>query len=332
LRTSTLATVDPPYARIVSEIRRRISSGELRPGERVPSTRQITQEWGVAIATATKVLATLGQESLVRAVPGVGTVVSVPTTPDPAEPRPAALPRASRRREPREAREGEQELTQERIVRTALGIADAEGIQALSMRRVATELGVATMTLYRYVPGKDDLVLLMIDAAFGEETLPEPPPEGWRAQLELSSRLHWAVARRHPWAARFVSLTRPQLLPNAMAHTEWVMRAMSRAGLEPATTLHIAVTLAGYVLGIAVNLESEVEAQHDSGITSEEWMQTQEEQFLALSARFPTIASFSELPDVQYDLDTLFEFGLKLTLDGIAVLLKESIHKGDSTW
>ena len=324
--------MDPPYIRIVTEIRRRIGAGELRPGDRVPSTRQITQEWGVAIATATRALATLGQEGLVRAVPGVGTVVTAPT---PAEPHPATLPRAPRRREPRDspgARVGEPELTQERIVRTALGIADAEGMQALSMRRVATELGVATMTLYRYVPGKDDLVLLMVDAAFGEERLPEPPPEGWRAQLELSARLHWAVARRHPWLARVISLTRPQLLPNAMAHTEWVMRAMAGAGLDPATTLHIAVTMAGYVLGIAVNLESEVEAQHDSGITSEEWMRTQEERFLALSNRFPLITRFSELPDVQFDLDTLFEFGLKLTLDGIAVLLKESstsVHKGD---
>ncbi|MGX1606137.1 GntR family transcriptional regulator, partial [Streptomyces celluloflavus] len=66
----------PPYRRIVDEIRRRIDAAELAPGDRVPSTRRITQEWGVAMATATKVLTTLRQEGLVRAVPGVGTVVA----------------------------------------------------------------------------------------------------------------------------------------------------------------------------------------------------------------------------------------------------------------
>src|ERR1700736_3164680 len=104
---------DPPSVRIVSEIRRRIASGQLRSGDRVPSTRQITPEWGVAIATATKVLATLRQEGLVRAVPGVGTIVDTPT------PIPVPPPRAPRRRE---AREAEPELTQESVLRTAIGI------------------------------------------------------------------------------------------------------------------------------------------------------------------------------------------------------------------
>ncbi|MFD0358781.1 winged helix-turn-helix domain-containing protein, partial [Streptomyces sp. NPDC127110] len=72
---------EAPYARIAAELRRRIESGELRPGDRVPSTRAITQRWGVAMATASKVLAALGQEGLVRAVPGVGTVVADPPAP-----------------------------------------------------------------------------------------------------------------------------------------------------------------------------------------------------------------------------------------------------------
>ncbi|NYV76440.1 GntR family transcriptional regulator, partial [Streptomyces sp. UH6] len=65
----------PRYSRIVTELRQRIESGELAPGERVPSTREITKEWGVAMATATKVLTELRHQGLVRAVPGVGTVV-----------------------------------------------------------------------------------------------------------------------------------------------------------------------------------------------------------------------------------------------------------------
>ena len=136
----------PPYRRIVDHVRHRIAAGELRPGDRIPSARQLTRDWDVAIATATKALGVLRQEGLTAVRPGIGTVV--------AEPR-------------RRASEGE--LTRERIVRAAIAIADAEGMAEVSMRRVATGLGVATMSLYRHVPGKDDLVLLMIDAALGEE-------------------------------------------------------------------------------------------------------------------------------------------------------------------
>src|SRR5258706_8508085 len=84
-----------PYRLIVDEIRARIAAGRLRPGDRVPSARQITQEWGVAIATATKALATLQAEGLVRAVVGVGTVVATPAVATPATtatPAPTATP------------------------------------------------------------------------------------------------------------------------------------------------------------------------------------------------------------------------------------------------
>ena len=74
-RSSVRSVADQPSVRIVAELRRRIAAGELPPNARVPSTRQITQEWGVAMATATKVLTALRHEGLVRAVPGVGTVV-----------------------------------------------------------------------------------------------------------------------------------------------------------------------------------------------------------------------------------------------------------------
>src|SRR5437763_16528864 len=117
-----------PYARIVAELERRIAAGELRPGDRVPSTRQLTQEWGGARATATRALSALRQQGLVHAVQGVGTVVADPKRPARAEPG--------------------HELTRERIVRAAIAIADDEGLAAVSMRRIATELHAATMSLY----------------------------------------------------------------------------------------------------------------------------------------------------------------------------------------
>jgi len=309
------AQPDPPYLRIVTELRRRIVASELRTGDRVPSTRQIAREWGVAIATATKALATLGQEGLVQAVPRVGTVVAGPP------PRPAPSARTPRRRPTPAA---EQELTPERIIHAAIAIADTEGLTALSMRRVAAELGVGAMSLYRHVPGKDRLVLLMADAVFGEAQLPEPPPPGWRAQLELIARAQWAVSCRHPWIARVVSLTRPTPAPNAMAYTERALRAVDGLGLDPSTMLYVAITIAGYVQATAVNLESEVEAEQDTGVTRDEWMHAQVDAVTPIlaSGRFPMLAGVAMRPDFHLDLDTLFEFGLKLLLDGLAVRIQ----------
>src|SRR5687767_1848654 len=118
-------TDSPPYARIVAELRRRIAEGELAPGDRVPSTRQIAIRWGVAPATATKALNALKQEGLIVAEPRVGSVVAAA----PSKPRPPV--------------ETGDELTRERVVRAAIEIADAEGLAAVSMRGVAARLGVS---------------------------------------------------------------------------------------------------------------------------------------------------------------------------------------------
>jgi len=304
---------EPPYRRIVGEIRDRIAAGELRPGERVPSTRQITVEWEVAMATATKVLTALRQEGLVRAVPGVGTVVAEP------EPPPAPGP-AGRRRTPRDRDPG---LTRERIVRAAIELADAEGFAALSMRRVALRLGVGTMALYRHVPSRDELVALMVEEVLADDPLPEPPPPGWRAQLELVSRLRWAIFRRHPWMQQTMSLTRPMLSPRGMAQTDWTMRAVDGLGLDTPTIFYVAVSIAGYVHGLAVNLVWESEAEQESGLTDEEWMANQDPSMdtLLVAGPTPMLARLVEV-DFEFDLDKVFEFGLRRILDGLAVLIE----------
>jgi len=318
-----VAEHDPPYARIVAEIRRRIADGELRAGDRVPSTRQIVQEWGVAMATATKVLSTLRQERLVHTRPGAGTVVAAAGPGQEPATRTASVPRRRRAREP-------DELTVERIVQAAVEVADTEGLAALSLRRVAAELDVATMTLYRHVAGKDELVLLMAEAVFAEDALPEPPPPGWRARLELIARLQWSIHRRHPWLVQVMSLTRPKPAPNAMAHTEWALRAVDGLGLDPVTMLYVHITTFGYVRGMAVNFELEAEAEQDTGITDEQWMQSQGSALSTLlsSGSFPMMARLTTQLDFDFDLDTMFEFGLNCVLDGIGVLIESRAPAG----
>ena len=308
---------NPPYLRIVDDLRRQIRSGDLQPGDRVPSARRLRQERGVAIATATKVLAALKQEGLVQAVPGVGTIVSPATVVTPHPPRP------KRRRYTTAA---QPDLSRDRIVRAAMEIADIEGIAALSMRRVATHLDVATMSLYRYVHSKDDLIVFMIDEAIRQEPLPQNPPQGWRARLELAARLQWTTFRRHRWLAPAMSLTRPQFAPSALAYTEWVLRALDGLSLDPSAMIHAHVMLFSYVRGLATSFEAEAEAERDTGMTSDEWMETQEAALDALagSGSFATLLRITKEPDLDLDLDTLFEFGLMRILDGLQAYIGDS--------
>ncbi|KOU23759.1 GntR family transcriptional regulator [Streptomyces sp. WM6372] len=293
-----------PYMRIAAELRGRIERGELGPGDRVPSTRAITQRWGVAMATASKVLAALGQEGLVEAVPGVGTVV-------------AARPSAGQGRRPAAAAEDDT-AQRARIVRAAVEIADAEGLAALTMRRLGAELGVSAMSLYRHVSNKEQLVVLMADAAFGEQVLPERPPPHWRERLELSATLQWRLYRAHPWLAASMNLNRPLLIANGIRHIDWALAALDGLGLDAGTRMHAAVTLFGYVRGHAVDLEPESDASRTSGVSGQQWMRAQETRLAALvdDGAFPAFAAARTRSDLSPE--SLFQYGLAALLDGLA--------------
>ncbi|WP_328926666.1 GntR family transcriptional regulator [Streptomyces sp. NBC_00190] len=312
---------DPPYLRIVAAIRRRIADGELAPGDRIPSTRQIAAEWGVALATATKALTTLRLEGLVEARPRIGTVVAGAATAAAT-----AAPVTPTRRRPSPAADPEQELSLDRIVRAAIEIADAEGISALSMRGVAARLGVAAMSTYRYVPSKEDLVLHMADAAFGEESYPADAPEEWRPRIELGARTLWKLYRRHPWLAQLSSLTRPLLVPNLIVHGEWVLGALDGHGLDPTTLFDIHVLLYSQVQGLAVHLEMEAHAEAATGQSEDQWMDSRAPALRDLmeSGRFPTFAKVVGAFEDGYDLrlDALFERGLRALLDGLTPVVE----------
>jgi DNA-binding transcriptional regulator YhcF (GntR family) len=292
--------------RIAADLRARIAAGEFGPGDRVPSTRELTRQWGVAMATATKALSLLRDEGVLRSVRGVGTVVAN---------RPAAT-RPTRRRGMAAS------PARDDVVRTAIGVADAEGLATLSMRRIAAELGIPTMSLYQHVASKDELVMLMIDRAFGQEPLPPRPAADWRTALETAARLEWAAFRRHPWLAPAMSLTRPQPVPSALAYTEWVLAALHERGLDTTTAFTTHVMLFSYVRGMAVNLESEAQAEAESGLTADEWMDAHVQTITSLAAGggFPNVSRLVEL-DFDLDLDALFELGLRCLLDGLRGVL-----------
>jgi AcrR family transcriptional regulator len=304
----------PPYRRIADALRSRIGSGELAPGAPVPSARQIVREHGVALATATKVLAVLRDDGLVRAVPGVGTVVV--DRPDRA-PRPPRAPAAAQPVRPAD-------LRTEEVVATAIRLADEDGLAGVSMRRIAAELGVATMSLYPRVRGKDELLVLMVDAVFAAFPPPVPPPgAGWRPRVEAMALLQWSIYVRHPWLPALLSLSRPQNAPSGMRHTEAILQAFDGFGLSQTELMHAAVVLAGYVRGCAIDLEFELRAQQDTGLTADQWMRARQPGFEAVMAEggFPMLTAVGDEHTIELTLTTLFEFGLRRLLDGFATWL-----------
>ena len=330
---------DVAYTGIVDEIRARIASGRLRPGDRVPSTRQITKEWGVAMATATKVLTALRQEGLVIPRQGVGTVVAEtapgarshhaaepPTTTSafaPTAASPASVPSASAPPIGAVPRSSSAEVTRERVLRAAIAIADAEGAAALSMRRLASALGVATMSLYRHVHSKDELLVQMVDTVFGDHPFPAGPPTGWRPGLEAAARLQWTIFRRHPWAVTALSLTRPSPTPRTLAHGEAVLRVLAGTGLDEYRMFQVYLAVFSYVRGIAAGLEWDAVAEQESGISGEQHLEAQDAVFddVTASGAYPTFVRVMRGADFDLDLEEQFEFGLRHLLDGFAASL-----------
>lgn len=245
-------------------------------------------------------------------------------------------------------------LSVDRVVATAVALADAEGLGALSMRRVATELGVGAMTLYTWVPGKGELVDLMVDAVLGEVVdalggltapavapavapAPAPAPGGadpgvvekpaWRDRLEAVARANWAVFARHPWLLQVAAMGRPPLGPNVMAKYEVELRAVDGTGLDEVTMDAVVTLVNGFVGGAARGVLDRAQAEQLTGISEEQWWEATApyvDQVFDADA-YPTVARVGpvagEANQAAYDPHRAFEFGLARLLDGIAVLV-----------
>jgi AcrR family transcriptional regulator len=190
------------------------------------------------------------------------------------------------------------------------------------------------MSTYRHVTSKDDLIVLMADAAFGELDYPDPQPIGWRPLLERVGRTMWALFRRHPWLAQVTPLTRPLPLRNLMAHGEQMFLAFDGFELDATTRLDLQVMLYSHIQSLAIQLEREAHAQATSGLTEDQWMEVHGPALgaLAASGRYPGFtALMTGLGDEGYDLDLdkIFELGLQTMLDGLAILLSKRSPQAD---
>ncbi|MEE1800576.1 TetR/AcrR family transcriptional regulator [Streptomyces sp. JV176] len=214
-------------------------------------------------------------------------------------------------------------LTLGRIVTTAVALADAEGLDAVSMRRLSTELGTGTMSLYRYIPGKTELIDLMLNHVQGET---EDPPggigTGWRAAVEAMARAALALHQRHPWLLA-VNQARPVLGPNAVRGLEKTLSRLQDMGLSDPERVSVIIMVEGYVIGTARTQVHAIEAEKMSGTTDEEFWKAQE-PFLSramTSGVYPVMAGLSE-ESFGSEFDH-FEFGLQRLLDGLEVLVEQ---------
>ena len=158
------------------------------------------------------------------------------------------------------------QLTRQKIAATALTIADEEGFEAVSMRRVAQELKVGTMSLYYYVKTKDDLIAVMDDALMGEALLPSLP-KGWqRALLEIAKRTH-AIFIRHPWALAAMLTAPPGL--NAMRHVEQCLEALARTSMTGKQKIALLATVDDFVFGNALR-ETAGDAEIDTKFATDQ--------------------------------------------------------------
>lgn len=215
----------------------------------------------------------------------------------------------------------------DRVVRAAVEVADTEGLAALSMRRVAERLGVGTMSLYTYVPGKAELLDVMLDTVYGEALGGDRPGVGWRAELARISRRNWALYQRHPWLLQ-VATGRPSLGPNTMAKYERELRTVAGLGLTDVEMDSVVTAVGGYVHGAARGAVEAAQAESQTGMTDEQWW-TAHAPFLARvfdAERFPTAArvgtAVGEALGSAYDPRHAFEFGLERMLDGIEALVR----------
>ncbi|MFI6602077.1 TetR/AcrR family transcriptional regulator [Nonomuraea sp. NPDC050536] len=227
----------------------------------------------------------------------------------------------------RTSRKGKPDLSVDRIVRAAIEVADTEGLQALSMRRVAERLSVGTMSLYTYVPGKPELLDVMLDTVCAETDRPDDVPGGWRARLEQIARENWRLYLRHPWLLQ-VATSRPVLGPNVTAKYEYELRAIDGIGLTDLEMDAVLTLITGFVHGAARGAVEAAQAESQTGMTDQQWWDAHA-PFLGVIAdtsRFPVAArvgqAAGETHQAAYNADHAFEFGLERVLDGIEVLVE----------
>jgi len=219
------------------------------------------------------------------------------------------------------ARGPKQRLTLDQVVEAGMAVAAELGVDKLSMRNVAGRLGVGAMSLYTYVPGREELFELMIDRAWATRRLPDREAP-WRTQVEFHAREAQAMYDRYPWLVRS-NLWRMPLGPHVLDAQEDLYRALDLTGLPPIDVARVAGLVEGHVFGAARSRITDTSVSANTGITADEYWDSRgsfwgtyysEERFPTMTALWVAKA-FDQPPGDD-------GFGLEILLDGVETLIE----------
>lgn len=228
--------------------------------------------------------------------------------------------------EPRGSRGPRQKVSVDEVVDAGIALADEEGIDAVSIRKVAERLGIGAMSLYTYVESKSELVDLMIDRVVGLVPRAMDPAVPWRQRLEVVAREEWEHYLRHPWVLQ-VDTSRPPLGPGISDRYEYQLSAIEGIGLSDLDMDAVVTLVAGFVASAA---RSHLEAQRgrlSSTQTDEEWWEANIPVLTEVmdAARYRISGRVGSAAGEEYNAPSdplrAFEFGLARVLDGVEAYL-----------
>ncbi len=203
-------------------------------------------------------------------------------------------------------------LSRQRVLEAAVGLADRIGVDDLTIRRLADDLGVGPMTIYHQVPSKDAILDGMVDIVFSQIELP-PREEYWKAAVRRRCVSAREVLNHHPWAPPLMeSRTSPG--PATLRHHEEMLACLRRGGLSLQMTAHAAALLDSYVYGFALQEASlPFGGSAEIGVVAEQVIEAMPE------GEYPMMVEFTRDHVLKpgYSFAASFEFGLDLLLDGL---------------
>ncbi len=230
---------------------------------------------------------------------------------------------ADNRRGPRQG------LSVEQVVAAAIGLADTDGLSAVTMRQVARVLGVVPMSLYTYVPGKAELLDLMLDTVYRQLPRGDLSGLGWRERLATVAQENREMFNRHPWIAE-VSTSRPPLGPGQMAKYEHELRAFEGLGLDDVEMDDALTFLLGFVQAAARTSAETATARKDGAMSEEQWWAANAPLLARVfdETKYPTAARVGAAAGAAngaaYDPDRAYTFGLQRVIDGLGALIDTS--------
>ncbi|MET8950970.1 TetR/AcrR family transcriptional regulator C-terminal domain-containing protein [Streptomyces sp. NPDC004393] len=216
---------------------------------------------------------------------------------------------------PAEPRKGRRpSFSRAAITAAAVALADAEGLDAVTMRRVAAQVGAGVMSLYSYAPDKETLLELMVDHVSGELPTPDPLTGDWRADLKAMAHLQRALMLRHRWLPAVLMSTRRTLGPNALAFLERVLAALRPSGLDGAARLEVFAQLTGFVAGhVGYEIAQAAAVRSpDRGAAEARYLAT-----VAADGRHPELAEVLSAPGHPLTPEATFTRFLNRLVDGL---------------